>query len=395
MMATPPPVVRFVDVAVNLTDPCFRGIDRERQGVRLRPDDFDDMMRRAADRQIEAIIITGTSIAQSREAVQLCRQWNHRCREADLAGATRVPRLPRLYCTVGVHPAHVDELFEDHTASDVGSDINATSAQGTAAICDRISSTTLGALRSLVTMNRDVVVALGEIGTDGAELRPPGVTLSRQRLGFHAQLDLLSDINHQLSGGSEGNEIHGGCARGEYLSLPVLLHSREASEDFLAVLEAFHTTDRCGGHHGVLHCFGGSRDELNRVLALGYSVSVCMSAFRTEETAKLVATSLPLDRLMLETDAPWCDLRPQHWAFTHVTTHFPTRKLDKWVPGVIVARQTEPCHIVQVMEALVHARHCFGVTDKAACDMATDMASVAHAAFSNACRIFRLPYTRL
>ena len=61
---------------------------------------------------------------------------------------------------------------------------------------------------------------------------------------------------------------------------------------------------------------------------------------------------LQVERLMIETDSPWCDIRKGNFGFPDVQTKFPTSKKNKFRMGTCVERRNEPCHIVQIYEVL-------------------------------------------
>merc|ERR1719266_663771 len=86
----PPSAKKVVDIAVNLTDPTFKG--KNRKGKRIHDDDLTLVLKRAKEHGVEKIIISGTSLGASREAIKLCRQYDD------------VADVPTLYCTVGCHP---------------------------------------------------------------------------------------------------------------------------------------------------------------------------------------------------------------------------------------------------------------------------------------------------
>jgi TatD DNase family protein len=89
--------------------------------------------------------------------------------------------------------------------------------------------------------------------------------------------------------------------------LPIIVHCREAWPDCLAVLEQ---DWRASGLGGILHCFSGTLDEANMGMAMGFLVSFAGNlTYPKAKNLRDVARELPLDRLLIETDAPF--LAPQ------------------------------------------------------------------------------------
>lgn len=123
--------------------------------------------------------------------------------------------------------------------------------------------------------NATAAVAIGEIGLDyHYDFAPRDV----QREVFAAQ-------------------VTGAGRRG----LPVVIHTREATEDTLAVLR-----DARPAVTGVLHCFTGDVAEARRALDLGLYISLAgIVTFPRAQALREVAAFVPADRLLLETDAPF------------------------------------------------------------------------------------------
>lgn len=89
-------------------------------------------------------------------------------------------------------------------------------------------------------------------------------------------------------------------ALAEKLNLPVYLHERDASDDMISILQTFNV-------HGVLHCFTGNAQALKGYLDLGFYIGITgwvCDERRGHELQKLVP-SIPLNRLLVETDAPF------------------------------------------------------------------------------------------
>jgi TatD DNase family protein len=152
-------------------------------------------------------------------------------------------------CTVGVHPNYVGE--ED--------------------------AARLPQLRGLQA--DPSVVAIGEIGIDyhyGRELR------DRQIAFFETQLQIASDFDR-----------------------PVVIHCREAVNDTLAVLAKFPAV-RC-----VLHCFTGTPDEARRILDAGHLLGFTGPiTYKKSYDLREVVRQTPMDRLLVETDAPYLSPEP-------------------------------------------------------------------------------------
>ncbi|VVD04827.1 unnamed protein product [Leptidea sinapis] len=127
--------------------------------------------------------------------------------------------------------------------------------------------------------------------------------------------------------------------------LPLFLHCRAAADDLVVILNR----NRDSLHGGVVHSFDGNQDALNKILDLGFSL-------RTEENLE-VASKIPTERLLIETDCPWCEVKPTHPGYKHVLTKFPSVKKEKFTPGSQVKGRNEPVNIVQVLEVLAAIRN--------------------------------------
>lgn len=175
-------------------------------------------------------------------------------------------------------------------------------------------------LHSRIKANPEKVVAVGECGLD------------YDRLHFCPKETQLQYFEKQLS-------------LAEEFRLPLFLHMRNATEDFMAILERNRDKlQACGG--GVVHSFTGTLEDAKKVLAFGglyFSINGC--SLKTKENVEVVR-QLPNDRIMLETDCPWCGIRPTHASHKHVTTKFPTvKKKEKWTAETLIDGRCEPCQI--------------------------------------------------
>jgi TatD DNase family protein len=75
----------------------------------------------------------------------------------------------------------------------------------------------------------------------------------------------------------------------------------------LALLRA----NRARFREGVVHSFDGSAEEAAELVALGLHIGLNGCSLKTEENLR-VAAGIPAERLLLETDCPWCEIRPTH-----------------------------------------------------------------------------------
>lgn len=125
------------------------------------------------------------------------------------------------------------------------------------------------------------VVALGEIGLDYyRDLSPREM----QRKVFREQLSLARE-----------------------LSLPVIIHDRDAHGDLMDILRDL----RLGAAGGVMHCYSGSWEMAQECLAMGFYISIAGPVtYQNASRLKDVAGRVPMDRLLLETDAPYLTPSP-------------------------------------------------------------------------------------
>lgn len=174
--------------------------------------------------------------------------------------------------------------------------------------------------------------------------------------------------------------------------LPLFLHSRAAHADFVNLLKERlpHLPAR-----GVVHSFTGSVEEMRELVGLGLDIGVNGCSLKTAENLAVVK-EIPLDRLQLETDGPWCEIRPSSAGMgllaevrvDGVERGYRTReevlgslprgvKKEKWDRECVVKGRTEPCMVGLVGEIVARVK---GVR----------VEEVAEMAWGNSCRMFGL-----
>ena len=177
-----------------------------------------------------------------------------------------IQKVPFMYGAVGIHPDHVGELNEER----------------------------LRQLREYC--HRDKVVAVGEIGLDYHwNVEPKEV----QQEWFIRQLHLAIEEK-----------------------LPVVIHSREASQDTFDIMKKEHA----GTTGGVIHCFSGSAEMAKEYVKMGFYIGVGgVVTFKNSRVLKEVVKAISLEHIVVETDCPY--LAP--------TPHRGKRNSSAYLPLVI------------------------------------------------------------
>ncbi|HET9233565.1 MAG TPA: TatD family hydrolase, partial [Candidatus Eisenbacteria bacterium] len=94
--------------------------------------------------------------------------------------------------------------------------------------------------------------------------------------------------------------------------LPVVVHDRDAHEDVLGIIEA----EGRGEVRGIFHCFSGDAEVARRAMDLGFCLGLggSITYMNPRKTRGQMLAELPLERLVLETDAPWLSPEPEKGA---------------------------------------------------------------------------------
>ena len=250
------------------------------------------MLLRAYEARVSAVLSIGIGEgpAEMHQALDLCRQFNGR------------PNLPKLYASAGIYPHATTEANDDALAK-------------------------LDAL-----LAEPEVIACGEIGLDYYH---EGASHDLQRQKLIAQLEIA-------------------VAR----KRPILIHCRgtnestDAWDDLLTILD---THWRPTGLAGIMHCFGAGWEQAQRSLDLGFLISFAGNlTYPKAQPLRDVAAKVPLDHLLVETDAPWLTPAPER------------------------GKRNEPAFVVRTADVLA------GVLGVPADQLAT-------ATTRNFCRLFGLP----
>lgn len=187
---------------------------------------------------------------------------------------------PEVYAAVGIHPNDIGSFSKDTIAE-------------------------------LIELSKDPkVVAVGEIGLD---YYWKTFTPEQQQQAFRDQLQMARRLN-----------------------LPVIIHCRDAYDDTLDILAS-----SADGIPVLLHSFAGATRHAERALRLGYYFGIGGPVtFKNAASLRTAVSSIPLDRIMLETDSPY--LAPQ--------PHRGKRNEPSLLP--LIAQRVADIHQVDLTEAI-------------------------------------------
>lgn len=269
---------RYFDIGVNFSDLMFQGYYNH-SNTPKHPPDLEEVITRAHTFNVDKMLITASSIKESSQHLGLCDKY------------------PGFYSTVGVHPCTVAEEFY------------VKSGEGYSEELADDAEEKLKRLHDIVVDGNEkgIVKAFGEIGLDYDRLHYS--TKSQQTTMFRKQLEVIASLKH--------------------LELPLFLHMRNACDDFINILTPFIEDGSIKKGNGVVHSFTGTEEELMKLLDLGFFIGVNGCSLKTDENLS-VAKKIPLDKLMIETDAPWCEIRKSHASHKFLTSY-----PNKFYPEII------------------------------------------------------------
>jgi len=255
-------------------------------------EDREEMLRRAADVGVGAVLSIGIGEgpAEMHRGLEICREYNGK------------PGLPRLYASAGIYPHNTPEADE----------------------------VALGGLDDLLAQPE--VIACGEIGLDYYHEGAPHPV---QREGLIAQLLIAARRKR-----------------------PILIHCRgtneltDAWDDLFEVLDEHWASTGLGG---VMHCFGGGWEQARRSLDLGFLISFAGNVtYPRAQPLRDVAGRVPLDSILVETDAPWL------------------------APNTLRGKRNEPSYVVQTAQTIAELH-------------TVSPEEIAAVTTRNFCRLFNLP----
>ena len=222
--------------------------------------DYDQVIKDALVAGVTKIINTGTQVSSSIKAVALAENYE------------------QLYAIVGVHPHHADKIQTNPEIVEKGEKHIAIAPSNN-------NDTWLHELEKLTKHPK--VIGIGEIGMDYYSYKSNGIVDQKvQEAVFIQQLELA----HRAR-------------------LPLQIHNRHAGEDIIKILKQHkHLLQSVPG---MFHCFAGTREVLKSALQMGFFIGFdgnsTYKGLAPGETIELaeIAKLTPLDRMVIETDAPY------------------------------------------------------------------------------------------
>lgn len=245
------------DIGANFPDAVFRGLYN---GKKCHVDDFESMLKRCSQVQLSCIMSTSATLKDYQENCEIIEKY--KCEE--------LSEFPKILTTLGVHPTYcagvlkkcqndwkrVDEYFEK--------------------------------MKLIFESEPKNLVAIGECGLDYARLfcSPKEVQIDF----FQRHFDLLKQLNPAKRP-------------------PMFLHMRDCSSDFMEIMKK--NRDLFVG--GVVHSFTGTVEDVKELLAFSDNLYIGINGCSLRNELGIeVAGMVPLDRIMIESDAPYCEMRPSH-----------------------------------------------------------------------------------
>lgn len=225
--------------------------------------DRDKVIQRAFDTGVARIIIPALDLDSAHAAIRLAEAY------------------PGLFAAVGFHPTDLDK-WSDTSIEDLKSLLTESG------IIQQDS-------QEQVPIRPSKIVAIGEIGLDYYWVKEPDKRV-RQQAVLRQQLQLAQDMN-----------------------LPVILHMREendawfgqASTDLLEILFEWHMQlevkdHPLAGRPGVLHSFNGNLETAQKAISMNFYIGVTGPVtYKNADEKRQIIRQLPLERLLIETDAPF------------------------------------------------------------------------------------------
>jgi len=212
--------------------------------------DRDDVIKRASDKNI-IIIHSSLSVSGIKKAVDLINKYDN------------------IYTTLGLHPAScsLDFYSKDHLDSNIYNNIE----HHPKGFFNKLAEETINEIRKNKSSKK--VIGIGEVGLDYHWVKDKKLREIQKEI-FIKFINLSNEIN-----------------------LPLVIHSRNAEKDCIKILKEHNK-------EAILHCFSGTIELAQEAVSFGCLISITTTFIRSTYRQKMVS-ELPLEKIVLETDAPY------------------------------------------------------------------------------------------
>jgi len=365
---------KFVDIGANLLDERYT--DGIYYGKKRHASDFEQVIQRSVEYGVTHLILTAGTLHECKEAIRVVREYrnkwsqnNSRSSENnnnDDRNKTQPPPPLFLGCTVGIHPTRCQQEFidnlitDDDDDDDVDGDSNSKCSDNKDH--DQIQTTTTrtttatDVLEELYVLAKDgvtdgCVVAIGEIGLDYDRLEFTSKSIQIKFL--KRQLQLFSSplfLGSSRTNSNSENNTSITEAETKVASLPLFLHNRSVGRDLLQILQQ---ERQQRGDRGVVHSFDDTIELAFEFIDMGYYIGLNGCSLKTQQNLDTIQL-LPLSKILLETDCPYCEIKASHAGYQYIQTSFQSQKKveKKFERGKLVKGRNEPCQIIQIAEVI-------------------------------------------
>lgn len=100
-----------------------------------------------------------------------------------------------------------------------------------------------------------------------------------------------------------------------------------------------------------MHSFDGTYEEARSFIDLDLYIGLNGCSLKTEQNLEVVKR-LPIEKLMIETDCPYCEIKASHASSKYVRTKLESVKKEKWSADKMIKGRNEPANIIQVLETI-------------------------------------------
>ncbi|SSD61637.1 related to Deoxyribonuclease Tat-D [Saccharomycodes ludwigii] len=405
MDSTPPNnSPKYFDIGFNMVDPMYQGIYNGKQ--KHKPD-LLNVLKRCHDTHVYKLLTTGSSIKESKENIKIIKS---------ILNTDTIGDKIALYYTIGVHPCCGNELVIPYSNSTIDNPSNDTENDSIDLSNIQVKRFIQSKFIELYNLISEQLIndekhfkSVGEIGLDYDRFHYCNEDI--QKFVFEQQLKITCLL-------SSGNSPH--------KDLPLFLHMRNCCDDFVKILNKFingfvdysdeldfqqiiYTKDNnCNAiidqksgklyykfnpaKKLVVHSFTGSATDLKKLFDLNIDnlyIGLNGCSLKNQDILDLLSPAdngnktqekniLPLDKILLETDAPWCAIRKTHpsWdLLSPMMNDFPNEcypDLNNWYRSVkpdkpdklsdeerkttMTKPRNEPCTMGQVVKVVSEAK---------------------------------------